>query len=689
MIKRRGVLTMRVGNLPDIYRWPTTAVVCWVLLVGMLSTAPVAANSLRFFGNGDNQIDRVKIPIDPDVPVDVGATDFTIEFWMRAPPGENNASPCNAGPTNNWIFGNIVIDRDIWGAGQTGDYVISLFTDGLAFGVWVSGGGDRTICGDSALDDNQWHHIAVTRRLSDGRMQLYIDGQLEAADNGPLGDVSYLSPGQSDDDPFIVLAAEKHDADPPLYPSYSGWMAELRFSTVLRYAGSFLPPTQAFTTDPQTVGLYHFDEGSGNVVGDSSGAPGGPSDGVRNFGGSPAGPLWSAESPFGAAQSSLQFDQGAYSIDEDGGSATISVARNGDTSGVAAVDYASSDGSAMAGADYTSVNGTLNWAAGDGTPKAFNVSIIDDADAEGDETVSLTMSNPAGASISGTNPVDLTIFANDQPIASGELHFSSAAYSAGEASGMAALMVNRSNGSTGVVSIDYNTADGSAQQGMDYVAQSNTLTWADNGSTPQAINVPVTDDSSDEGDESFTVNLVNPTGGATSGMPAIASVTILDDDDPPSPGSLQLSVAALTVGEGANANLMATRTGGTDGAVTADYATIDGTATAGQDYSAAMATLSWADGDSGSRAITVTTLQDADDENQETFSVALSNLTGNATAGAPGSTTVSIDDDDAPPGPPPTPPADNSSGGGTLALPFLLTLWAFGTCCRRRRSRRL
>ncbi len=87
--------------------------------------------SLRFFGNGVNDIDRVKIPIDdpqnndPGPPVDVGAEDFTIDFWMRAEAANNTAGPIDDGGDERWVTGNIIIDRDIWN-GSEADWGISI-----------------------------------------------------------------------------------------------------------------------------------------------------------------------------------------------------------------------------------------------------------------------------------------------------------------------------------------------------------------------------------------------------------------------------------------------------------------------------------------------------------------------------------------------------------------------------------
>jgi hypothetical protein len=270
-----------------------------LLLLGVsLGDAQVGGGfSLRFHGNQSNDIDRVKIRVDaPEVPADVGATDFTIEWWMKAVAGQNTAGPISPG-SHNWVTGNILIDRDIWGSGENGDYGVSLGADRLAFGFGTLSG-DNTIVGSRVVADGQWHHVAITRRRSDGRLQLYVDGALDASGDGPDGDGSYLNNRQTSrpNDPFLVIGAEKHDVVSP-GTAYRGWIDEVRLSNVLRYQGSFARPTAQFAPDAATVALYHFDEGSGTSLADSSGAAGGPSPAVRRAGGSPAGPEWSTDTP--------------------------------------------------------------------------------------------------------------------------------------------------------------------------------------------------------------------------------------------------------------------------------------------------------------------------------------------------------------------------------------------------------
>jgi hypothetical protein len=270
------------------------AAAIWLVVCG----APAVASpgfSLRFYGFGADDVDRVKIRIDaPETPADIGATDFTIEWWMKANPGENTAGAIGAGGYN-WISGNIILDRDVYGSGDYGDFGVSLGAERVAFGVGTASG-DHTIVGARNVADGIWHHVAVTRSRSDGRMQIFVDGALDASGTGPLGDASYRnnrSTSWPQSDPFLVIGAEKHDAG-PAYPSYSGWVDELRISRVVRYGTTFARPAAPFVSDSSTAALYHFDEGAGDIVTDSSG---GSSHGTRRFGGAPAGPEWSIDTP--------------------------------------------------------------------------------------------------------------------------------------------------------------------------------------------------------------------------------------------------------------------------------------------------------------------------------------------------------------------------------------------------------
>ncbi|MGL4648647.1 MAG: LamG-like jellyroll fold domain-containing protein, partial [Caldilineaceae bacterium] len=130
--------------------------------------------ALRFYGHGVGGIDRVLIPLDaPERPVDIGATDFTIEFWIKATADENRGvAGCSS--VDGWITGNTVLDRDIFFAGDYGDFGVSLSGGRIAFGLSVGSAG-ATLCSTTSVADGRWHHVAVTREVA-GAMQIFIDG---------------------------------------------------------------------------------------------------------------------------------------------------------------------------------------------------------------------------------------------------------------------------------------------------------------------------------------------------------------------------------------------------------------------------------------------------------------------------------------------------------------------------------
>ena len=255
--------------------------------------------ALKFFGTGTSGIDRVKIPLSSTTAVNVGATDFTIEFWLKGNAADNTAAGC-ATTVDAWRNGNVVIDRDVNGAGDFGDFGLSLFGGRVAFGV-ARGAFGATICGTRSVLDGAWHHVAVTRQRSTGQMQLFVDGTLDVqlpADVNTSLDVSYNTARTTsfpNSDPFLVLGAEKHDSGVN-YPSFHGLLDELRVSNTLRYFGSFSRPIAAFVADSNTMALYHFDEGSGITVGDS--ATGATSPGILAVGGANNGPQWVTDTPF-------------------------------------------------------------------------------------------------------------------------------------------------------------------------------------------------------------------------------------------------------------------------------------------------------------------------------------------------------------------------------------------------------
>ena len=273
------------------------------------------------------------------------------------------------------------------------------------------------------------------------------------------------------------------------------------------------------------------------------------------------------------------------------------------------VQWATANGTALAGSDYTAGGGTLSFAAGErgsALTKQLTVVITDDMLDESSEhfTVGLSAASGAGARI-GTATATATITDNDVPA------LSIADVTAGEDDGTIVFEVTLSLQSDLVITATYTASNGTAKAGSDFTAASGTVTFpADSRSA--GITIDLIDDSVAESTETFTVRLTNPSSSATLGD-ALATGTIEDDDL-----SFTLDIAGGgTVGEGGSATftvtltpLPATATPGEE--ITVRWDTANGTANAGSDYTAGSGTLSFAAGANGSatRQLTVATTDD-------------------------------------------------------------------------------
>lgn len=225
---------------------------------------------------------------------------------------------------------------------------------------------------------------------------------------------------------------------------------------------------------------------------------------------------------------------------ETAGTATFRLARSNSLLDPVTVDYVIGGGTATAGADYVAASGTVSWAAGDGAPKSVLVALIDDAVFEripDGETVNLQLSNPQGGAVLGAVASGVLKIGDNEVAQPGLLSFSAPSHTVGETGSTATITVNRSGGADGAVSVSYATGGGSATVASDYTAASGTLNWADLDSVPKTFSVAVADDTAVESAETIGLVISAPTGGATLGAPATATLTITDNDVAPSPSS--------------------------------------------------------------------------------------------------------------------------------------------------------
>ncbi|MEO2006034.1 MAG: Calx-beta domain-containing protein, partial [Candidatus Poribacteria bacterium] len=325
-------------------------------------------------------------------------------------------------------------------------------------------------------------------------------------------------------------------------------------------------------------------------------------------------------------------------VDEDVAQpAVVTVSLSAVSGRAVTVDYATSDGSAIAPQDYTATAGTLRFEAGE-TSKPIEVAITDDGTAEAIETFTLNLSAASNASVAvgqatvtvGDSDGKPTILAEDVTTSEG----------GSEAPAAALFKVSLSGASGETITVDFMTEDLTAKAPEDYTSTAGTLTFAP-GDTETTFSVPVAVDALDEDDERFVVEFTNPLN-ATLATPQVTA-TIADDD--PLPG---VSVDSPRVTEDTAVFAMVTMTLSTASGrdVTVDYTTTDATAIAPDDYTATAGTRTFVAGQT-TQTFDVIILADAIDEDDETVTVTLSSPVNVQLPATTASVTIT-DDDDAP-----------------------------------------
>ena len=319
----------------------------------------------------------------------------------------------------------------------------------------------------------------------------------------------------------------------------------------------------------------------------------------------------------------------------EGGTAAFTVTLSSAATGAVTVDYATVDGTATAGADYTTTRGRLTFEVnGDGT-QSVEVPTLDDDAAEDTETFTVQLSAPSGAATVADGTGTGTITDNDEAptITIGDARVTEG--------GTAAFTVTLSSAATGAVTVDYATVDGTATAGADYTTTSGMLTFEVNGDRTQRVEVPTLDDDAAEETETFTVQLSAPSGAATV-ADGTGTGTITDNDEAPT-----ITIGDARVTEGGTAEFTVTLSSAATGAVTVSYATVDGTATAGADYTTTSGMLTFEVNGDRTQRVEVPTLEDDEAEETETFTVQLSAPSGATVADGTGTGTIT-DNDEAP-----------------------------------------
>lgn len=304
------------------------------------------------------------------------------------------------------------------------------------------------------------------------------------------------------------------------------------------------------------------------------------------------------------------------------------------------VTATTAQGTAVVPSDYVGTQQQLTIPAGQ-LSTSFVTVVKGDTAVEPNETYFANLSNASGATIADGQGVATII--NDDVAAASSFSVNDVSITEGNTGTKTiTFTVSLTPAAAGTVSVTAATANGTATTGSDYTGGSAVLSFTA-GQTSKTVSLPVKGDTTVEPDETFFVNLTNPTGGAVI-ADAQGIGTIVNDDGPSTPS---LSINDVTVTEGntgtGNATFTISLSAAATSPVTVAYATANGTATAGSDYLAGSGTLTIP---TGSLSVTVGVVVNGDTtvEPNETFVINLSSPSGATIVDGQGQGTISNDD---------------------------------------------
>ncbi|WP_216911979.1 Calx-beta domain-containing protein, partial [Synechococcus sp. CCAP 1479/13] len=322
--------------------------------------------------------------------------------------------------------------------------------------------------------------------------------------------------------------------------------------------------------------------------------------------------------------------------------AVFTVTLSNAVAGGASVSYATANGTAIAGTDYVATSGTLNFTGTAGEQRTVSVTINGDTTIESDEFFVLNLSAPTnGVTLADSQGVGTITNDDAAPLPVVTLAVSPGSVTENGASNLV-YTFTRTGATTNPLTVNY-AINGTATNGTDYGLIGNSVTFVAGSATATAtVTVDPTGDTVLEPNETVSLTLTaDPT--YTIGTAGAVIGTITNDDA----ASFSISDVSITEGNSGTTTAVFTVTlsNAVAGGASVNYATADGTATAGSDYLAASGTLNFAGTTGETQTISVTINGDTAFEPNESFFLNLSAPTNGVTiADSQGLGTITNDD---------------------------------------------
>src|SRR5262249_5883712 len=138
-----------------------------------------------------------------------------------------------------------------------------------------------------------------------------------------------------------------------------------------------------------------------------------------------------------------------------------------------------------------------------------------------------------------TGSRSLTIQIHPQP----SIQFSSTTYNVNRTGGSATIILTRTGGVDGSVTVSFNTTRGSATPSVDYTDTTGTLTFGPGDRSPKTLTIPILNNISPNGNKTVALSLNVLAGNARAGTPSTATLTIIDNN-PQAPSQFEFSASS-------------------------------------------------------------------------------------------------------------------------------------------------
>jgi hypothetical protein len=380
--------------------------------------------------------------------------------------------------------------------------------------------------------------------------------------------------------------------------------------------------------------------GIGGVALRQGGASNSP---TLTFDGLKVGRSWSSVTAL-----TVKFNPTILSVNENAGTATVSLDIINPVATATTVDVIIKGGSATAGSDYAFTTQTVTFPANSSVAQTFTIPVINDTLQEGNETIQLVLRNATNAgnaaSILADSILTITIPFND--VSTPVLGFATPVTVTKKEGTSYTFDVTIATANINATSVDVVLKSTATASSADYTGLTQTITFPANTTANQSKTISITADNLAENDENIVFVLRNVTNGALLSSDSILTITIPKNDQPVQAKFAPITSNVLETAATTGVSINVLGASSNPNPTTFEVVVKGGTATAGTDYTFSSTTVTIPAYKDSTVNLSAAILNDALVEGNETIILAIRNISNAGVIGADSILTITLNDDE-------------------------------------------